>query len=178
MLSSFLDKLCAATWLKIIELVLINARHKIFATLAGNLVNRDFFFWKYCPELYTFARVTGLFKTKAGNVKKKNWKIYASKSVITRFYEQGALSRCTIHGQADFLCTTKLTVHVRYRVQTCGAMLLLILNDCDVSLCQRARLAILHVSVIFVCPTILFCCLQLINRLSIFSYLLILVRNV
>jgi hypothetical protein len=43
-LSSFPDKLYAATWLQIIEVVLINARHKIFATVAGNLVNQDIFF--------------------------------------------------------------------------------------------------------------------------------------
>jgi hypothetical protein len=38
-----LDKLCATTWLQIIEAVLINARYKIFATLARSPVNRDFF---------------------------------------------------------------------------------------------------------------------------------------
>jgi len=41
----------------------------------------------------------------------------------------------------------------------------------------RARLAILQVSVIFVWTTKLFYCLQLINCLNLFSYILILVRN-
>ena len=108
---STLDKLCAITLLQIVEAVLTNTRHRVFATLARNPDTEIFFFSvRYCADLCTLLRVTGLLKTKACNVK-KIWKFYASKSAITRFHKKVALSRCAMR---TVFVRTKLTVRVWY----------------------------------------------------------------